>query len=198
MIKIERYKWLLIIVTVNIISITGMALVNIPKNGIEYWKSLEMSASIEHVIESTLNLGFERSLVKMDSGNIRMPFEMQLESSYQIDNNLVDYGIFLHGNVNQEIEDDKVFRKMISILSDKYIRVRRNDFHEKRNDELRSVEEHGLVYDLSNRYAYINKLIISNNEVWVLMLTFDENAVDKVKDLLDRIWIQEGKGTRIG
>ncbi len=195
--RFMRYNRLLIIVLVAVISITGMALVNLPQRGMEYWSNLEMTTSIEEVIDHTLSWGFASSLKEVDHSTVGVPFEMNVEKGYRIDNNLVDYGMIYHGTVGQNFNNDKVFRKMLNVLSDNYLRIRRNDQIEKNNETLQSFEEHGYVYDLTNRYAYVNKLIISDNEAWVLMLTYDENARARVRELLDRIWIEEEKGVRI-
>ncbi len=149
------------------------------------------------MIEMTLNSSFENSLKEVDIDKVQTQFNEVIEKSYRIDNSLIDLGLIYHINLDDKFNDEKVLRKMLDVLSEKYVRIRRESVNEKKNGNLNSTEENGYVYDAYERFAYISKIITNQDKAWILILTFNDQSKDKVKDFLDSIWIEKEKGVKL-
>jgi hypothetical protein len=99
--------------------------------------------------------------------------------------------------INDKFNDRHALRKMLDVLSERYIRIRRESVLEQNNGDLNSTEEMGFVFDEYQRYTYISKIITHNDDAWLLILTFNEDSGDQVRDFLDSIWMEKDKGVRL-
>ena len=156
-----------------------------------------MTVAFDELIDKTLSSSFENSLKEVDINKIKSPFNQPIDKSYTIDNNLIDLGMIYHLNLDGKFNDQKALRKMLDVLSKKYVRIRRESIQEKNSGNIYSTEENGYVYDSYERFAYISKIITKQDEAWILILTFNDQAKDKVKDFLDSIWIEKEKGVKL-
>jgi len=195
--RTDRYFRLMIILIISIVSLSGMALVNSSRPAKKLSNKLVAVSSFQELIQNTLSASFENSFIEVDISKSDFPLNLKVQKGFKIDNKLIDYGRIYHVKINDKFSDRDALRKMLDVLSENYIRIRRESLFEKNSGDLYSTEELGYVYDEYERFTYISKIITQNEDAWFLILTFNEDSRDKVKDLLDSIWIEKVKGGRL-
>ncbi len=193
----RRYDRPLIILIIAVISVAGVALINSPNKEDGYWKK-SMPAGFEEMVEHTLNINFENSLIAVDLNKDRTSFAFEIDKSYTIKNRSVDEGHVYHLKSRKGIDSDKLLREMIDVLSDNYKRIRRGTIIEGKNGSLISIEENGVVYDEMDTYTYINKLIMTDREIWLFVLTFNQREEGRIREFLDAVSLDKEKGVKIG
>ncbi len=191
--RTDRYFRLVIILIISVASLSGLALVNSPTPDIQYFEKLDKSAAYEAFIQGTLSSNFENSLIEVDIKKQNFPLNFTLEKSFEISNRLFDVGLVYHIKINDKFRKRKALRKMLDVLSENYVHIRRESMNEKNSGDLHSLEEQGYVYNENERFSYINKIITQNDEAWILILTFNDQSKNKVRDLLNLIWIEKEK-----
>lgn len=192
--RTDRYFRLFIILIISVVSLSGMALVNSPSPDNKIWDKLDRSATFEEFIESTLSSSFENSLREVDINKQNFPLNNPFEKGYEINNRLFDVGLIYHVKIDDKFSNRKALRKMLDVLSENYPHIRRESMDENNSGNLYSMEEQGYVYRDDEELSYISKIITQNNDAWILILTFNDQAKNKVRNLLNSIWIEKEKG----
>jgi len=194
MTRTDRYFRLFIILIISVVSLSGMSLVNSTSPDNNYREKLDISAFYDEFIESTLFSSFESSLIEVNINNQDLPLHLTLEKGFEINNRLFDVGLIYHVRINDHFSNRKALRKMLDILSQNYAHIRRESIHETKSGDLHSMEEMGFVYNDNEKFSYISRIITQNNDAWILVLTYHDEAENKVRDLLNSIWIENKKG----
>lgn len=190
----DRYLRLLIILIISVVSLSGMALVNTPSPDNHYWDKQDKVAAYGQFIQSTLSSSFENSLMELDIKNQNLPSHLSFERGFEINNRLFDVGLIYHVKINDHFSNRQALRKMLDVLSENYPHIRRESMQEDISGDLHSIEERGYVYNENEKFSYINRIIIQDNQAWILVLTFNDQSKNKVRDLLNSIWIENKKG----
>lgn len=189
----------MIILIIALVSVTGMALITYPGTARKYLKQFNVSNNLDMIILNKLAAGFENSLVEVDINKNTLSSVMELNKAYEINSNSIHHGMIYSGTLKPDFDEKMTLRKMLAILAGNYARIRRDQIQETPSENLHTIEESGHVFDESNNYSYINKIIVSGNKVWLFMLVWDDNmSKSKVDNLLQTLWFKESKGVSNG
>lgn len=189
MTRTDRYLRLFIIMIISVVSLSGMAVIHSPSPHNKYWEKLDKSAAYDEFIESVLSSNLENSLMEVDINNQNLPTHFIIEKGFEIKNRLFDVGLIYHVRINDHFSTRKALQKMLNVLSENYAHIRRESMKEEKSGDLSSLEEIGFVYNENEKFSYVNKIITQDNEAWILVLTFNDQGKNKVRDLLNSIWI---------
>ena len=189
MTRTDRYFRLFIILIISVVSLSGMAVIHSPSPDNKYREKLDKAAAYDEFIESMLSSSLENSLIEVDINNHNLPKQIIIDKGFAINNRLFDVGLIYHVKINDHFSNQKALRKMLDVLSENYAHIRRESMKEEKSGDLNSMEEMGFVYNENEKFSYINKIITQDNEAWILVLTFNDQGKNKVRDLLNSIWI---------
>jgi hypothetical protein len=186
-----------IIIIVLILSFSGMILVNSNRPDDNSSDKLILMSTFQKFLDTRLTNSFEDGFTEVDVSKAQFPLNLEIEKGYEISNKLLEVGRIYHVKIDDKFDSREALRKMLDVLSEKYIRIRRESLIENNSRELISTEESGYVFDEFERYNYISKIITHNDDAWLFVLTFNENSRRKVEDLLKLIWMEQEKGVRL-
>jgi len=192
--RTERYLRLIVILCIAVVSISGMGLFTSPGPRNNHWTNLNKADLFGEFFESTLSSSFENSLVEVDLNGQTLPPNLTLQKVFRIDNRLIDMGRIYQGKIDDQFDRNLALRKMIDLLSDNYPHIRREAVHEDDYGNFATIEERGQVFNDFERFNYVSRIITKDNDAWILVLTYDDNSVEKVRDLLDLFQIENENG----
>jgi hypothetical protein len=154
-------------------------------------------STFQKLLDTRFITSFEDGVKEVDVSNAQFPLNLEIEKGYEISNELLEIGRIYHVKIDDKFDNREALRKMLDVLSEKYIRIRRESLIENNAQDLNSTEESGYVFNEFERFNYISKIITHKNDAWIFVLTFNENARKKVENLLNLIAIEKEKGVRL-